>query len=277
MINGLQKLKKITTDRDESIKLLTAALNKESFLEYIFNYFDREELFREISFSKFDINLSELEFQEPHLEYHYPLIWEVLKNENFSSIDATNPIKWLSIALQMVENSTIEPFYFAFIDNSKNGKKNIIEALRYAKQGDNKENNKKLFDISRAILRHMFGSIKERGQKGIYRDIPFAKVWWQMHFAKESEENSKINSTILIKMFTNIKAAYGEYIEEGYKLTIIFDKNIRDGLFLYAIEAKLNAGRIKDMYKKVGIESSCRSLGNLNAQDNKLIIQSLMV
>jgi len=186
MNSGLQRLKRITKNRDESIKLLTSALDKEKFLEYIFNFFDKKILFKEVNFSKFNIKLSESEFQQPHYLEHYPKIWEVLKNEKFSTIDATNPLKWLSISLQMVENSIIEPHYFAFIDNSKNGKNNIVKALRYAKRGDNKENNKELFDISRAILRRMSGAIKERGKNAIYIDIPFAIAWWQNLCSKRS-------------------------------------------------------------------------------------------
>jgi len=273
MNSGLQKLKKITKNREESINLLTSALSRKTFLEYIFSYFNKDKLLKEINFSKFDIQLSESEFQQPHYLEHYPLIWEVLEQKNFSTVNATNPIKWLSISLQMVKNEIIEPHYFAFVDNSKNGKKNIIEALRYERQG----NTKKLFEICRAILRHMFGSIRERGKNAIYIDIPFARAWWSTYFAKEAEINLNIDSNKIIKYFINNKTAYNNFIEKGRELTIILDKNIRDGLFLYIIEKNnLKAEDFKSITSKIGIESSCRSLGSLDAQDNKLIIQSLI-
>ena len=272
MNSRLQKLKKITKNKEESIKLLKSALKRETFLEYIFTYFDKDELFKEVNFSKFDIKLSELEFQQPSSVEHYPLIWSVLEKENFSSIEATNPINWLSISLQMVENNIIEPYYFAFVDKNKDGKKNIAEALRYVNQGD----DKRLFEICRAILRHMFGAIQERGKNAIYIDIPFAIVWWTMYFAKEAEKNSNVESSKIIKYFLNNKTAYNNFIEKGRELTIIFDKNIRDGLFLHVIaQDDLKVKEFKDITSKIGIESSCRSLGSLTAQDNKMIIQSI--
>jgi len=273
MNSGLQRLKKITKNKEESIKLLNSALSRETFLEYIFTYFDKDELFKEVDFSKFDTKISELEFQQPHFEEHYSLIWSVLEEENFSSIDATNPINWLSISLQMVENRIVEPHYFAFIDKSKNGKKNIVEALRYTSRGE----DKKLFDICRSILRHMFGSIQERGKNAIYIDIPFAIVWWSMYFAKEAEINSSVDSNKVIKYFINNKTAYNNFIEKGRELTIILDKNIRDGLFLYIIEQdNIKVKDFKSITSKIGIESPCRSLGSLNPKDNKSIVQSLI-
>jgi len=273
MNSGLQKLKKITKNREESIKLLTSALDRENFLEYIFTYFDKDKLYQEINFSKFNTRLSELEFQQPHPKEHYPLIWKVLEDENFSEIDATNPIKWLSISLQMIENRIIEPHYFAFVDKSKNGKKNIAGALRDANLGD----NRKLFEICRAILRHIFGAIQERGKNAIYIDIPFAIAWWQIYFAKEAEKNSNIESNKIIQYFINNKTAYNNFIEKGRELTIILDKNIRDGLFLYITEQdNIKAKDFKSITSKIGIESSCRSLGSLNANDNKVVIQSLV-
>ena len=156
MNSGLERLKKITKDKVEATKLLESALDKDRFLEYILKYFKEDELLKIVDFSNFKEKLSENEFQQLHPEYHYEPLWETLNNQNFTSIDATNPIKWLSITYQAVKNDIIKPHYLAFEKNNKNGRDNIIEALRLSNQND----NKKLFDICRAILRHTFGSIQ---------------------------------------------------------------------------------------------------------------------
>jgi len=274
MNSGLQRLKKITKNRVESILLLESALNKDSFIEYILTYFDEEQLINEINFSNFNEKLSENEFQQLHYLYHYPILWEVLKNNGFSTVDASNPIKWLSITLQSIQNDIIQPYYLAYVENSKNGKNNIIEALRLSEQGKDKQ----LFNICRAILRHMFGAIQERGKKGIYQDIPFAIAWWKIYLAKEISNKTEIDEKTLYEYFNSNPTNYNELIMRmSSKLTIISDKNIRDGFFQYIIEKDVtNTKNFKEIIKMIGIESSWRAMGSLDIEDNKKIIESLV-
>jgi len=123
----------------------------------------------------------------------------------------------------------------------------------------------------------MFGNINERRGKGVYEDIPFAIVWWQMYFAKEAQKRTNLQSELIIQYFTENKSAYNNFIIEGKKLTIILDKNIRDGLFLY-ISNNINLAPkdFKNITSKIGIESSWRSMGSLTPQENKIIIESLI-
>jgi len=274
MNSGLQRLKKITKNRVESILLLESALNKDSFIEYILTYFDEEQLINEINFSNFNEKLSENEFQQLHYLYHYPTLWEVLKNNGFSTVDASNPIKWLSITLQSIQNDIIQPYYLAYVENSKNGKNNIIEALRLSEQGKDKQ----LFNICRAILRHMFGAIQERGKKGIYQDIPFAIAWWKIYLAKEISNKTGIDEKTLYEYFNSNPTNYNELIMRmSSKLTIIADQNIRDGFFQYIIEKDVtNTKNFKEIIKMIGIESSWRAMGSLDIEDNKKIIESLV-
>ena len=274
MNSGLQRLKKITKNRVESILLLESALNKEDFINYILTYFDKEQLVSEIDFSDFNEQLSENEFQQLHYLYHYPLLWEVLNNNNFSTVDASNPIKWISITLQAIQNEIIQPYYLAYVENSKNGKNNIIEALRLSEQG----NDEQLFNICRAILRHMFGAIQERGKKGIYQDIPFAIAWWKIYLGKEISKKTQIDEKILYEYFNSNPTNYNELIMRmSSKLTIIADKNIRDGLFKYIIDKEVtNTKEFKEIIKIIGIESAWRAMGSLDIEDNKKIIESLV-
>ena len=275
MNSGLQRLKKITKNREASTLLLKSALNKEDFIDYVLTYFDKEKLISEINFSNFNEQLSENEFQQLHYLYHYPLLWKVLNNNNFSTIDASNPLKWISISIQAIQNNIIQPYYLAYEDNNKNGKNNIIEALRLSKQG----NDKQLFKICRAILRHMFGAIQERGKKGIYQDIPFAIAWWKIFLAKEISKKAKIDEKKLYEYFNSNSTNYNELIMRmSSKLTVIADNNIRDGLFKYIIEKELtNTKDFKEIIRMIGIESSWRAMGSLDIEDNKKIIESLVV
>lgn len=274
MNNALRKLKKITKNEEESIKLLNAALSKDVFLGYLGEYFNPDELKSEIDFSGFKEKLNEDEFQQLHPKYHYPILWNTLEKQGFSPIDATKPIKWLSITYQLIENELIEPYFLAYLENSKNGRNNIIEALRLAKFGD----NKKLFDVCRAILRHMFGHIQERGPKAVYQDIPFSIAWWRIYLAKEINKKTGILEEEIYNYFNSNPTNYNELVMRmSGKLTVIADKNIRDGFFLYVYENSVtNTKEFKEIISKIGIESAWRSMGSLSPEENKKIIESLV-
>ena len=274
MNSGFKEFQNIIKSREESIKFLEASLTKKDFLSYLSTFFNKDDLIQEIDFSNFKEKLSENEFQQLNTQYHYPSLWETLEEQKFTDIDAKQPIKWLSITYQLIENDLIEPYYLAYRDNSLNGKKNIIDALRLAE----KDNNEKLFDFSRAIMRRIIGSIPGvRGRSANYTDIPFAKAWWIMHHAFDFEKNTNNSSTKLIDFMANTKSAYVNFVERGLQLTIIFDKNIRDGLFLHIIDKDdLKAKEFKEITYRVGVESAWRAMGSLTPNDNKMIIKSLI-
>jgi lysyl-tRNA synthetase class I len=162
----------------------------------------------------------------------------------------------------------------AFEKNNKNGRHNIIESLRFSNQDD----NKKLFDICRAILRHAFGSIQERGKKGIYQDVPFAITWWRIYLSKEISKRTTIDEAKIYKYFDENPTNYNELIMRmSSKLTVIADKNIRDGFFKYFIENNItDTKNFRQIIRIIGIESSWRAMGSLSIEDNKKIIESLV-
>lgn len=274
MNDGLKKLRKITKNRVESTRLLESALNKKEFLEYILIYFKEDELLQEIDFSHFNQPLSENEYQQLHHKYNYPHLWDSLSKENFTTVDASNPLKWLSITYQAIKNDIIEPYFLAYNKHDKNGKNNIIEALRLSKKNDDKN----LFEIARAILRHMFGSIQERGRKGIFQDNPLAIAWWKIYLSKEISKNTKIKEDDIINYLLINKGAYNDLIEKmGFTLTVMADKNIRDGLFLFALSTdKTGSTKFKQLSNIIGVESAWRGMGNLTPFENQKIIESLI-
>jgi hypothetical protein len=273
MNEALQKLKKITKNSEESIKLLESALDKEDFLKYLLSYFDEEDILKEVNFSNFDKKLSENEFQQLPNEISEEF-WGALESVEFSSIDATKPIKWLSITYQAIKNDLIHPYYLAFLDNSKNGKNNILEALRLAKQNE----TKKLFDVCRAILRHMFGHIKERGPKAVYQDIPFSIAWWRVYISKEAFAQTGLYREVVFDYLNQNPTNYNELVMRmSGKLTVVADKNIRNGLFLYVLNHSITkTSEFKKTIEKIGIESTWRAMGALSPDENKEIIESLV-
>ncbi|QFR48398.1 hypothetical protein FJR48_01135 [Sulfurimonas lithotrophica] len=274
MNDALKKLKKITKNKEESIKLLKSALSKKEFLSYLNEYFHKDDLLNEINFSAFRERLSEDEFQQIHVKYHCPILWKTLQKQSFTSIDAIKPIKWLSITYQLIENDIIEPHFLAFFKNNKNGRNNIIEALRLSSDGDNSG----LTEVSNAILRHMFGWIGNRGIKGIMQDVPFAVAWWRMHLAKEIERETGIKEQVTYNYLSENKSNYNALVESmSGKLTVVADKSIRDGFFLYIMEKSITkTQKFKDIIAKIGIESTWRGMGSLSPIENKKIIQSLI-
>ncbi len=269
----LIKLYKSTTvnNKDELIKLVKSALNKKTFVNYMLTYFSKDEIMDEIDFSSFKEKLSENEYQQLHPKYHYKVLGDILSNQNFTSVDASKPTKWISITIQMIINDCIEPTFLAKL--KKSGRDEILEALRATNSG----NDDKLFEVSRAILRNLYGITQVRGLKGIYQSQPLAIAWWRIHLATEINKQTKIDKNIIYEYFSNNSSKYDELVlRMTSKLTIVADKNIRDGLFLYIINKNMTDNEFKEIIRKIGIESSWRAMGSLSANDNKNIIEGLV-
>jgi hypothetical protein len=171
----------------------------------------------------------------------------------------------------IAEAVILEPLGKEYLKAGDKGRVNIKKALLKADKDE-----KQLFEVARAILRRSFGNITERRGKGVYQDIPFSIVWWQMYYAKEFEKSTSISYKKIIKFFVKNKDAYNNFIIEGKKLTIIFDKNVRDGLFMYLIDKNVKTKDFKKIVQTIGIESAWRSLGSLSVEENKKIIESLV-
>ena len=277
MNNGLQEFKKTYKSKKDYNKnallaLVTSALKKETFISYILTYFTEDEIMEEIDFSAFKEKLSENEYQQLHHTYHYQILWDTLEQQNFTAIDASKPSKWLSITIQMIMNDVIEPSFLAML--KKNGRDEILEAIRYSNNGD----DNKLLEVSRAIKRSLYGITQVRGLKGIYQSQPLAVAWWRIHLATEISKQTKIDKDDLYTYFQYNSSNYDELVMRmTSKLTVISDKNIRDGLFLYVINNTItNTKEFKKIIEKIGIESSWRAMGSLTANDNKEIIESLV-
>jgi len=282
MNKGLERFKAIykTTKKYDIVeieKMVRATLSKETFLEYIFQYFKKDDLLDEVDFSNFTIalgcdSLSDNEFQQLHPDYHYNALWDTLSKQGFSPIDASNPVKWLSITIQMVMNNNIKSTCLAM--NKKNGRDEILEALNYFNDGD----ESKLLEVAKAIKRNLYGFIQVRAKKGLYQSQPIARAWWILYLSKEISKQTKIKEKTISEYLLDNKTNFDELIMRmSSKLTVIADKNIRDGFFKFLIDKKVtNTNDFKEVIRKIGIESSWRAMGSLDINDNKKIIESLV-
>lgn len=276
MIDSFKNFKDIYKSKkkynlEELKKFVKASLTKEDFLEYIFTYFSKDNLLSEVDFSLFKEKLSENEFQQLHPKYHYQILWDTLEKQGFTAVDASNNIKWLSITVQMIMNDCIESTFLATL--KKNGKDEILEAIRNSENGD----NEKLLEVARAIKRALYGFPQFRGKKGIYQSHSIAVAWWRTNLATEINKSTQIEKDVLYEYFKNNSSNYDELVMRmTSKLTIVADKNIRDGLFLYIIESTLTSTKdFKKIIETIGIESTWRAMGSLTADENKEIIGTL--
>lgn len=286
MNEGFDKLRKFTKakDKEECRQLLEAVSDKDKFIAFIDSYINDNTFYDNIDFSGFDEPLSEGEFRQLHHKHQFPLLWGVLNSQKFSTYDALNPEMWLSISMQAIKNDIIKPSYLAYGTKSEehNGTKEIELAL-LSLDDDSivaSKNTPMWLHVCRAILRRMFGAISERGIKGIFQDVPFAIAWRKIYLAKEISKSTGLDETDLVKYLVKNPTNYNDLVEKmGGKLTIVADKNIRDGLFKYLLDTKvtIDTKYFKDLTKRIGIESTWRGMGILTSEENKDIIGKLKV
>lgn len=265
MIEGFNRFKKIIEGNNKArlIELLTAFTTKDSFLEYIKDFFEYEKVIKEINFNCFKDKISDKEHDCIPL-FMAKRLYNVLLEQNFNTFDASNPIKWLSISIQAVQNNIIEPSYFAYNgEKATNGLEKLQEIISEA-------NIEKIATLARLVARKFYGAISKRGQKGLYQDMPFAVAWWMYHLSKS------LNNDRFYAFFNSNKSIYDELIMRmGSKLTVISDKNIRDALLEYTLENRLKSNEFKKIVAKIGIETSWRLMGILSKEENKNIIGNL--
>ena len=251
-MNRLQKI-----DEKKKYEFLVACLNREDFLKFLrgFEFFDKDYKIRFNPFFK----LSSNEFQYIPINY----LEKIYKTLKINEIRAGDFNTWFYVNYEAVKNGVIEPYYFAFLENQKDSLKNITRAIREYKRGE-----KKFFEkVFRAVLRRMFGAVKERGRKGVFQDVPFAIAWWKYHIFLQSGKKEVLESLYERDSF------YKELVlKMGFSLTVLADRNILKALLEYVSE---NDKFSKKIIEKVAIASSLRSFGSLEVEEIKKIIKGL--
>ena len=250
----MNRLQKISSEK--KYEFLISSLDRDEFLKFLrgFEFFDKDYKIR----FKANFKLSPNEFQYIPLNY-FEKIYKVLKLDEIKAGDFNT---WFYVNYEAVKEGIIEPYYFAFLENQKDPLKNITRALREYKKG-----KKDFFEkVFRAMLRRMYGAVKERGRKGIFQDVPFSIAWWKYHLYLESGKKE------VLEFLYEKDSFYKELVlKMGFTLTILADKNILKALLEYVNEN----GYSKKLIEKVAVASSIRSFGALDVEEIKEIIKGL--
>lgn len=225
------------------------------------------------------------------------------KWQNLPIKDACSPAVWGYIVSRMIENKII-PKPYNLMANAKDAKSDglaeIDAALRAArkqkskdKDGESDDKANKVDSCVRAVLRRLCGLPEERATRSIYQDCPPARAWWQRYIseqvavtlgkATEAVQSVLINPTVW-GILTEAMAS---------RLTVIGDRNIRDGIMLFLLEEKekweqANSGggeknpqfhQQKNLHslvrRKIGVMCSWRALGFFEPPKIKEIVEDL--
>jgi hypothetical protein len=292
--SDLRRIVGKNSNKEECIKLLEASTDKESFLNFIYKYIDKNTLLGEVDISKFDEPLSENEYRSiPY--FHQQSLFILFESQSITPISASDPEFWLSVTLQAIKNNIISPSFLAFpeVEGSANsGKLEIEKALKsetstIKKMFRKRGNNPLWLTVSRKILKSAFGHIEVRGKKGIYQDIPFATAWWVSYISNEVSKSTTLEAKEISLYLINNKTLRNEiFMRMSGSLTILADNNIRDAIFLYLLplegESKMTATKFTSansknpgFAKRIGIESSWRCMGALESIDNVKILEQI--
>lgn len=270
---GINSLRRLTSKKDgvECRHLLEATKNSQDFIVYIKKHFKNSQ------WQKLKLHIGRLSEQEyrviPRIP-HADALWQSLEHVN--PVEAGKPETWLAVTLQAIQTGIIESHYLA-AEKDSSGKKQIENALASIaskEKGDNETHE--WLRVSRRILRTAFGFISERGRKAIFTDVPFAVAWWKIYLAKEISKGAQIPEAKVSRWMFHERSKYGEItMRMTGKLTVIADKNIRDGLFSFLLDKQLNHiddDEFKSLLKHIGIQASWKALGMLSPDENKKII-----
>ena len=285
---SISELKGITK-KDSSLEercrgLLTAAKDSQHFVAYI------QKLVEQGDGKLHGDNTAELEKLKKLCENQFKNLswkgvhvglWEAM--HNMQPIEACRPGLWLYLTLNAIENGIIESHFLAY-NSSHTGLAQIDRALKSNNAG---EKTPLYLECSRAVLRRMFGAISERGAKGVFVDIPFAKMWWQRHIAEEiSKGEANIPADEMAEFFSDKAGIYEELtMRMSSTLTVIGDKQVRDGLMHFCFHAYKNEDKrpqsfdptsdnFKKLVKRLGVMLAWRAMGAMSVLENSKEIYS---
>ena len=190
-------------------------------------------------------------------------MWESWKEMELGV--ACSSAVWGYIVSRLIRDGKIEPYFLMVGKNGgqTDGRKEIETALNAVGESRQKE----IDGCVRAFLRRLSG-IYERGARSVYQNCPPACVWWQYHIAREVAPNTDKNITDVIKLLKTPHIWELLTDKMASRLTVIGDKNIRDGLTSFLMTPPEN-GKIfvqkkpalNALITRIGIMSAWRALG----------------
>lgn len=286
---SLLALKRITTVKQARkaacLELLEAARDSRAFCEYMHSramnaggrlYEGKEPP----QFEKMDEN----EFKGMSWNVHGETLWGALSD--MPPVDACRPGLWLYITLNAIQQGAIESHFLAAGNNGSQD--SGLSRIEMALKSDGNGKTPAYLELSRLILRRSFGAISERGMKGVFIEIPFARVWWQCHIANEiAAGGTGIEARKMADFLTasGRRAIYEELtMRMQSTLTAIADKPVRDGLMHFFYHAATGTEKkqcpenfsptgdnFKALVRRLGIMLAWRAMGALTAMENSKI------
>ena len=170
---------------------------------------------------------------------------------------------WGYIVSRMIVANKIEAHYLIVSKSNgtkTDGRKEIDDALRVQ---DKDTRNKAIDKCVRSFLLRLSGLYVERSARSVYQNCPPAKVWWQHYLTKQIAASTAQENNRVIGLLR--KPAVWEVLTEkmASRLTIIGDKNIRDGLVWYLLDNPIFCRKesMNALIKAIGIMSAWRALG----------------
>ncbi len=190
---------------------------------------------------------------------------------------------WGYITSCLIKQEKIKPYYLMMGNNGANsdGKKEIEKAL--AAKGEARSSA--IDACVRSFLRRFSGLQIVRGTRSVYQDCPIAMTWWQYYIANDAAINIGESGVQKDKQqvidFLRQPSVWVIFSDKmASQLTVIGDRNIRDGLIVYFLNETDEDNRVmnKDnILKAVGVVCAWRALGALSPKEVSEIIKNDIV
>ena len=195
---------------------------------------------------------------------------------------ACNSAVWGYIVSRLIRAGRIEPYFLMVGTNGgqTDGRAEIEKALNEV--GESR--NKAVDGSVRSFLRRLSG-FYERGARSVYQNCPPACVWWQYHIAREVASGTgekNVDAVVNLLKTPHIWELLTDKMAS--RLTVIGDKNIRDGLTAFLMspppDGKIFVEKkpaLNELIARIGVMAAWRALGFFPpGQVRKIIAADIM-
>ena len=256
---------------------LEATRESETFVEWIQDRINLEDLSKDSPFDLWAERISESEFKEPP-----KLIEKKLysKWKDLSPAQASQETFWGHVTLEHIKKGIIESHYLA-----ANGG-NLPGGLQRIDKELSDGTDQAIDSIVRTILRRLSGLPEARGAKSVYVNCPFARAWWRGYIADEVCNETEADPGKVTKTLAKSQ----EYWERLIVLivsrnSVLGDTSVRTALIWALSEmvddeskSHLFTGKaLKDISRQIGIRSAWQELGVFSVKELKPLLEAEVI